>query len=128
MEKSTELKVDENENFCFSLEHYDHNQGQRFVEWEKEGLLAKAMETLEGYCKGKLISQVDGNKFTLYPSFPPKDKTNFKFPNHIPEDAHWGRIHINGKSILVGHVVRNKFYIVFLDKNHEFWISTKKHT
>ena len=128
LEKSSELKVDENENFCFSLEHHDRNQGQSFAEWEKDGLLSKAMEVLKGYCKGKLISQVDGNKFTIYEGFPPEDKTKFKFPKYITKDAHWGRIHINGKSVIVGHVVRNKFYIVFLDKNHEFWIAEKKHT
>ena len=128
LEKSAELKVDENENFCFSLEHYDQNQGQSFAEWEREGLLSKTMDVLKGYCKNKLISQVDGKKFTVYDSFPPKDKTKFFFPKYISEDARWGRIHINGKSVIVGHIIRNKFYIVFLDKNHEFWISEKKHT
>ena len=46
LEKSSELKVDENENFCFSLEQHDRNQGQSFAEWEKDGLLSKAMEVL----------------------------------------------------------------------------------
>ena len=86
------------------------------------------MEVLKGYCKDKLISQVDGNKFTIYGGFQPKDKTKFKFPKNITKDANWGRIHINGKTVIVGHIVRNKFYVVFLDKNHEFWIAEKKHT
>lgn len=121
-------EVDTNENFCISLEHFDNSQGQGFKDWQGDGLLSKAMEVLYGYCKSKLMQQVDGDKFVIYGDFPPKDKTKFHHPDHVPQDANWARIHINNKSIIVGHVVRNKFYVVFLDKKHQFWVSQKKHT
>ena len=120
--------VDANENFCISLEHFDGTQGQGFKDWQRIGLLSTAMETLCGYCRSKLIAQVNKKKFVIYGDFPPKDNTMFTHPNHVPPDAEWARIHINNRAIIVGHVVRNKFYIVFLDKKHQFWKSPKKHT
>ena len=74
------------------------------------------------------MEQVGGNKFAIYKNPPPKDKTKFTIQNYIPEEANWARIHINNKSVIVGHIVGNKFYIVFLDKRHDFWLSEKKHT
>lgn len=116
------------ENFCISLEHFDNTQGQGFKDWQRSGLLSLTMELLTGYCKKPLMEQVDKKKFAIYKSPPPKDKTKFIIPDYIPEDANWARIHINNRSVLVGHIVGNKFYIVFLDKRHGFWLSEKKHT
>mgnify|MGYP007070191440 CR=1 FL=1 len=128
LEKPEKLKVDDNENFCVSLEHYDQTQGQNFEEWGNCKLLAKTMEVLRGFCKNKLITQVNKKKFVIYGDFPSGEKTLFTVPKYIPADAKWARIHVNGKAVVVGHVVRNKFYIVFLDNKHEFWLSEKKHT
>ncbi len=36
--------------------------------------------------------------------------------------------HGQGKECIIGHFEDNIFHIVFLDKNHEFWISKKKNT
>lgn len=32
------------------------------------------------------------------------------------------------KGRVAGYMKENTFYIVFLDKNHQFWITEKKHT
>lgn len=49
-------------------------------------------------------------------------------PMHVPEDAEWARIHVNGKQIIAGYVNRNVFNVVFLDKEHKFYKTEKKHT
>ncbi len=112
-------------NFKVSLQYIDTSQkfGSSFKDWQKEGLLSKMMETLAGYCSRPLMEQVDKIKFTIYGDFPPQDKTKFKYPEHVPEDANWARIHVNGRAIIAGHVLKDTFYIVFLDKTHKFFLT-----
>ena len=118
------------QNFTVSFEDFDDTQksASGFKDWQSVGLLAYMLEVLKGYCCRPLVEQIDGNKFSLYGDFPPSDKTKFEYPVHVSPDARWGRIHINGKTIIAGHVINNTFYVVFLDKHHHFYISTKKHT
>ena len=119
---------EEEGSFLLSLKHLDREQGQTFNEWEESSILAKSLETLRGYSSRSLIEGVDNDKFTIYGDFPPNEKTEFYHPRHIPPDARWARIHVNGLICLVGHVERNVFHLVFLDKDHNFWKSEKKHT
>jgi hypothetical protein len=116
------------QEFLLSFKHLDRIQGQRLSDWDDIGILSQAIETLWGYCGESLVSQSNNKKFTIYGDFPPKDKTDFTHPKHVPEDARWARIHITGKICVIGHVVRNIFNVVFLDMEHRFWISEKKNT
>lgn len=60
-------------------------------------------------------------------NIPPKSK--FFLPNHLPEDTEWASIRIQGKERIIGFVERGFiFQIVFLDKEHLFFPSKKKHT
>lgn len=122
--KNTEIKG----NFKISLSHLDKEQkfGSGYADWQKAGLLSKFFETFQGYCCRPLLSQVDGDKFTIYGDFPKKDYTEFKYPEHVPEDANWARIHINGVSVVAGHIVEDTFYVVFLDKTHSFYLTKKR--
>ena len=114
-----------NDYFIISLRHFDPRQGQTFSEWEEKNILAQTMETLRNYCCDSIQNQL-GEKFTIYGDFP--SDSEFYHPKHVPEDAEWARIHINGTVIVAGHVERNIFHVVFLDKDHRFCISKKKHT
>jgi len=121
--------TDRASNFKLSFQYLDTTQkfGSTFKDWQNVGLLSKAMETLQGYCCSPLRQSIDGDKFTIYDKYPSKDKTDFLYPQNVPEDAHWARIHINNKSVIIGHVVRDTFYVVFLDKTHHFYL-TKRQT
>ena len=114
-------------NFKISFQYLDTAQkyGSAFKDWQNIGLLSYALETLHGYCCSPLRQQIDGDKFTIYGSFPPKERTLFEFPKNVPEDASWARIHVNGTAVIVGHVVGNTFYIVFLDKTHKFYLTRR---
>jgi hypothetical protein len=113
------------QNFVVSFQYLDRNQGQTFEDWSNEGLLVNMLNTLRDYCNEPLYKQL-GDKFTPYGDFPPKSK--FIYPKHVPFGVNWASMHINGKSCLGGHIYENIFYVVFLDKNHEFWPCKKKHT
>lgn len=112
------------ENIVFSFIHLSQDQGASFDEWNNDGKLLPALERLKEY-SNKKISQTDST-FTIYGDFPPN--TKFKHPMNVPPDANWARIHVDGKHVIAGHVVRNVFYVVFLDSDHSFWITKKKHT
>lgn len=114
-------------NFKVSFQYLDTSQkfGSSFKDWQHAGLLSKMMETLSGYCCRSLTEQVDKDKFTIYGDFPPADKTEFKYPEHVPEDAKWARIHITGAAVIAGHVISDTFYVVFLDKTHRFYMTKK---
>ncbi len=116
-----------NENFKVSFQYLDTTQkfGSSFRDWQKCGLLSKMLETLQGYCNKPLTSQFDGYNFKAYDGFPQADFTMFKCPANIPEDAHWARIHILNKTVVVGHYVGNTFFVVFLDKTHKFYLTKK---
>jgi hypothetical protein len=130
IKKKESLSIIKPQNFTVSFEDFDDSQksASGFRDWQKIGLLSTMLEVLKGYCCSPLLSSLDGNKFTIYGDFPPASKTKFEKPNHVSPDAEWGRIHINNKPVIAGHIVNNTFYVVFLDKYHHFYISEKKHT
>lgn len=121
--KSSVKAEEVNGHMVVSFKHIDQTQGQTFQQWETEGILADALETLSHYCKDTLQRQCSTDSFKHYKGFPPNDKTDYHQPSHVPQDADWASMHINGKQCLVGHIFKNTFYVVFLDKDHRFWIS-----
>jgi len=114
-------------NFKVSFQYLDTAQkyGSSFKDWQKAGLLSKAMDTLRGYCRRPLVEQLDGDKFTTYSGFPAKGDTLFEYPQNVPLDANWARIHVTGAAVLIGHIVNDTFYVVFLDKTHKFYLTKK---
>lgn len=111
--------VDHEHGLVFSFKHLDRNQGQSFEDWEANGLLSDMLNTFMGFCQRDNHLQCRGKSFTVYGAFP--SKSEFTHPPHVPEDAQWARIHIKGKPCIGGHVFRNIFYVVFLDRYHQFW-------
>lgn len=113
------------ENFRVSFEYLDRNQGQTFKDWEQGQLLSKMNETLADYCKESIRAK-QGKKFKEYGEFP--DRSGFTYPQHVAEDVNWSVLHITGKAVLGGFISGNTFFVVFLDREHQFWICEKKHT
>ncbi len=120
LKSSSNATAGEDDFFLISFRHIDREQSEDFTTWEQRGILSKMMDTLTGYCHAKLESQFS-KKFTCYGAFPPPEKAGYKCPTYIPEDAKWARIHVNGTQIVAGHIVRNVFYVVFLDPDHKFY-------
>lgn len=111
----------------FNFKFLDPAQGQSFGEWEQEGLLSQAFDVFKNYSSQKMASSFS-ERFKCYKGFPPGDKTEYQHPTHVPEDAKWASMHLQGEPCVIGHIHQNVFYVVFLDKNHKFWISELKHT
>ncbi|MEN9444598.1 MAG: hypothetical protein RIS47_1488 [Bacteroidota bacterium] len=111
-----------------SFKDFDRNQGQSFEEWEKEQLLALAVSKLREVCQltvGQATSQQIIKPYTKN-DFPPD--SGFVYPKHILPDVTWCSMHIQGKECIIGYFEGNTFFVVFLDKDHEFWKTKKKNT
>lgn len=112
----------------FSFRDFDRNQGQGFTEWQEDAILAVLCERLTGISHltvGEVINQQIIKRYTKV-DFP--TESVFKHPKHVPDNVIWASMHIQGKECIIGHFEENVFNIVFLDKNHEFWITKKKNT
>jgi hypothetical protein len=109
----------------FSFKDFDHTQGQTFIQWEQASLLSEMMNKLKEYSRKTRMEAVKAG-LREYGIFP--ENSEFKKPHHITEDAIWASLHIQGKECVIGHLIDNIFYVVFLDREHKFWPSKLKHT
>lgn len=127
--KTLETRNNKREPFIvLSFKDFDINQGQDFEEWEEEKLLALMINKLRGICQMTMAQATAQQIIKPYTkvTFPPESA--FTHPKHVLPDVTWCTMHIQGKECIIGHIEDNIFHIVFLDKEHEFWITKKKNT
>ncbi len=131
----------------FNFGYFDSSQeeAQHFKEWTNEQLV-KLLDKLVAYTKESLrywqnegIGKKSQHVLEVYGAFPPKSKSKFKHPSHVPHDVEWARLRLESKVRLIGFVLPaeyegkvnegtklkydcNTFYVVFLDKNHKFYL------
>jgi len=116
---------------AFNFKQMDYSQGQSATDWAKEDLLGPLIERLRGLSSMTLeeAKNSGSNVFNYYDTFPPADRTDFSYPHHISRDAAWCGFHVSGRVCVIGHLVDDHVvYLVFLDKDHRFWIVDKKNT
>jgi hypothetical protein len=111
--------------FCVSLKHFDGSQGQTFADWEGDQLLSKLLDRWLAHSSKPMLQCFD-KKFHRYREFP--RASGFHHPKHVPPDAVWASMHIQSKECVGGHIIGNVFYVVFLDRDHKFWLVGKKNT
>jgi hypothetical protein len=127
-----EKKVKEDlPKMVFSFKDFDIKQippGQSYDNWQEDKLLAYMLQKFGHICGLNIIEAQQQKVLKIYGEFPVK--TDFKLPQHIADDVKWAVImDIKGqKGRVVGHIIGNVFYVVFLDQEHRFYITEKKHT
>jgi len=102
----------------FSFRHLDQTQAHTMQEWHDLGLLPQMFETFRNYSTQKMASAFS-KRFKCYGGMP--DQCEYGHPRFVPEDAKWTTMHLQGKPCVIGHIVRNIFYVVFLDGDHRFY-------
>ncbi len=111
-----------------SFINFDINQGQSFKDWQTDELLALAFEKLRALCGYTIAQATNSGLLKIYTKVPFPPDSAFVHPKHIPQDIDWSSMHIGNKPCVIGYFEDNIFHIVFLDKDHEFWITKKKNT
>ena len=99
------------------------------------------MDKLKSFASRSLIELIQDKRYKNYGDFPLNAITDLVQPKDLPSHGiKWGSFRITGAERLIGFVVselaeggdcsilKNTFFVVFLDKNHKFWKSEKKHT
>ena len=114
--------------FSFKFFCFGKKGGQSFEEWEREKILADLNNKLKNF-SGKTIEELrsDGT-LEIYDSYPKGSK--FACPSALAiTNAVWCRLRLTGRRRLIGFLSpdepKKTFYIVFLDKNHEFAPASK---
>lgn len=112
----------------FSFKDFDTTQippGQTYEEWQSKGILAYLLEKLGYISQLNMVEAKQQGYITEYGDFP--KRSGFKHPRHIADNVNWAVIKkIKGqKGRVAGHIIGNVFYIVFLDKDHKFWLMDK---
>lgn len=119
--------------FSFRYFRSGNHQGESFEEWEKEQILADLNEKLKAFSnKSKEELKRDGT-LEVYGAYP--RNSGFDKPKDIDGSlVEWSRFRITGRRRLIGFFIKKQqeketvFYVVFLDKEHQFAISEKSHT
>jgi len=124
-----EAYVKKQRNITFSFSKHIKGEGQTIEEWAKLGLLEILIIRIKylGQHTSLTVRQEKLIKEYHKVSFPPESE--FKEPKHII-GVTWAVMHItnNSKEVVAGFIEDDVFYIIFLDKDHEFWPSNLKNT
>jgi hypothetical protein len=115
----------------FSFKDFDVRQippGQSYEDWQNDGLLSTMMAKLNAISQMNIVEALQQEVIKIYSDFPANSE--FAASKHISEDVKWAVIMDVGgqKARIAGHVIGNVFHVVFLDKNHRFFITEKKNT
>lgn len=120
----------------FNFSYFDvQDASQSFEDWTLEQLIS-LLNKLKEYSKSPLKYWILQKKLNTYKSFPKKSKLSP--PRHVPHQAVWARFRLEQAVRLVGFVLpddydgklhegtkrhfdSNVFYVVFLDRDHQFY-------
>ena len=133
------ITIDPDEvSFSFKYFIEEYPSAQNIQQWIEDGLISPFIHRMKDACSQKARDAVSRQVIKIYGKFPENPKgfnkntkiTEFKCPSNLSEINTWGVLkNIGGQiSVAVGFLTGNVFNIVFLDKDHKFYISRKKNT
>ena len=107
----------------------DIDPAQSINTWKSEDRILDMLLSLKDISSNN-ATIVQTSRLTLYGEYPSKDKNEFPLPADLPSEIKWGTIqNIGGqKARIAGFLKDSIFYLVYLDKNHRFWITKPKNS
>mgnify|MGYP003394673806 FL=1 len=107
----------------------DIDPAQSINTWKAEDRILDMLLALKDISSNN-ATIVQTSRLTLYGEYPSKDKNEFPLPADLPSEIKWGTIqNIGGqKARIAGFLKDSIFYLVYLDKNHRFWITKPKNS
>lgn len=126
------------EHITFNFEYFTYSEkgGQSFEEWQADKILADLNNKLKDFSGSTCQELMNDNRLELFDSYP--QDSRFEKPKCFigKPMAKWARLRLTGRQRLIGVFLndmdneekRNVFYVVFLDKNHDFALWHKKNT
>lgn len=120
-------------NYQFLTSGSDY--GQSFEEWDKERIILDLNQKLKSFSEKSKTELLSDGVLCIYGEYP--SNSGFIYPAALPKEKskmEWARLTITGKRRVIGFFTPGSdresdvFYVVFLDKEHQFFPSEKKHT
>ena len=107
----------------------DIDPAQSINTWKAEDRILDMLLALKDISSNN-ATIVQTSRLTLYGEYPSKDKNEFPLPADLPSEIKRGTIqNIGGqKARIAGFLKDSIFYLVYLDKNHRFWITKPKNS
>ena len=103
--------------------------GQTLSDWAKDDgkLLLGLLQKMVHLSKKTRATAGSDSTLTVYGTFPDAAKTDFDCPPGLQAEKQWAVIRNLGgqKPRAAGFFRDNVFYLVYLDKEHKFWKSTR---
>lgn len=130
--ETREPKTTEKPCVIFSFKHFKDMDdiGQSLSNWAENdpGLLSGLIQKIAHISKQTVPEATQDSTLTLYGNFPGPGDTDFTCPRHLEGQRNWGVIrNIGGqKPRVAGFLQGYIFYVVFLDKHHTFYKSSKR--
>lgn len=112
----------------FNFKYYIHGDGagQSFDDWQNDKILADLNEKLHHISLSTITELKNNGTLSFYDRFP--GDSVFREPVAFRDfKIQWVKLRITGRRRLIGVMLpdilgsENVFYVVFLDKNHQFY-------
>ncbi|GAA3904790.1 hypothetical protein GCM10022228_13740 [Halomonas cibimaris] len=130
--ETREPRATEKPCVLFSFKHFHDadDTGQSLSNWAEDnpGQLAGLLQKMAHISQQTVPEARQDTTLTLYGRFPESANTDFACPRHLQGQKNWGVIrNIGGqKPRAAGFLQGNIFYVVFLDKHHQFYKSSRR--
>ena len=110
----------------FSFTKQIPTQGQTIEEWDKLGLLGNLTHRMKYVGQFSTQEAIQDGCIKQYTQVDFPLGSGFTHPKHII-DVTWAVMHITKTSfeVVAGFLEDDVFYIVFLDKDHKFWPTSR---
>lgn len=112
------------EFFLGDIDRTSPSVAEWFDKWDNSGHTQKLIDCLKNLSTMTMLDAKTQKRIVVYGEWP-SAKTRLKKKPHFSSDWQWARIRITGKLRIIGHVIANRFHIVFPDMNHQFFPSEK---
>lgn len=124
-----DAKKNEKRNISFSLTKLIITQGETIEQWDELGLLPELFLRFKYLGQFSVQKAIQEGFITQYNKVSFPLNSGFTMPKHII-DVIWTVMHLRNKSkeVVVGYIEDDIFFVVFLDKEHNFWPSNLKNT
>lgn len=121
-----------------SFERLDITQGQTLKQWNDDGDLLLKLIEMSALLNKLTYSQAITQKYII--EYNVDDKTKFsatnmpltsvwKYPkNLLNKKVKWCKIRLGSTRRVIGHMDNNIFYVIFLDKDHDFYPTEPNNT
>lgn len=124
-----EPKITEKPHVAFSFEYFINQDsvGQSLETWSDSKLLVCMLQKMVHISSQTPAQAMQDQTLTIYDDFPIKSVNDFTCPQHLSDEKNWGVLRNIGKQKvrIAGFLKGNIFYVVYLDKDHKFWKSSK---